>query len=215
MERLGTRRSFSKVFREWSGCNSSLPAACDEKAPPPGSEVVMTWSAGTPTSSATRGTPTRGDQECATWLERVAREQNPAARVWVECPLEHMRRFLIQFGRGRTGSLAPVGAVCRLRGQWKGAPGCTTRTCWIVRVRFCTLTSWIGAARPLCWADCLPIFLERHSDVARLLVGQLENPTTPCLQARRQGPYWSGRGGGREGVVHLSWRVEDLQPALC
>ena len=39
------------------------------------------------------------------------------------------------------------------------------------------------AAHWASWADCLPMILERHPDVARLLVGQLEEPTTPCFQA--------------------------------
>ena len=39
------------------------------------------------------------------------------------------------------------------------------------------------AAHWASWANCLPMILERYPDVARLLVGQLEQPTTPCLQA--------------------------------
>ena len=39
------------------------------------------------------------------------------------------------------------------------------------------------AAHWASWADCLPMILERHPDVARLQWDMLEQPTTPCLQA--------------------------------
>ena len=105
--------------------------------------------------------------------------------------------------------------------QWKGSPGGTTRACWSASVPYCT---WIGAQKRgtssgcqclwevwvpavpfalakavhwACRADCLPMILWRHPDVARLLLGQLDHPTTTSacrlsLGLRGNSPEWAG-----------------------
>ena len=62
----------------------------------------------------------------------------------------------------------------------------------------------------------LPTILERHPDVARLLVGQLEHTTTPCLQAVAKvvrnltGPEHFEPGCTRDGWQHeAAFRIEE------
>ena len=73
-----------------------------------------------------------------------------------------------------------------------------------------------AAAHWATWPDCLPMILERHPDVARLLVGQLEHTTTPCLLAVAEvarnpaRPEHFEPGCSRDGWQHeVAFRIEE------